>query len=50
MAWDIDPAHSSLEFAVRRMVVSTIKGTFRVRRRVGHRPRGHDKVARHGRP
>ncbi len=28
MAWDIDPAHSSLEFAVRHMVVSTIKGTF----------------------
>jgi polyisoprenoid-binding protein YceI len=28
MAWDVDLAHSSLEFAVRHMVVSTVKGTF----------------------
>jgi polyisoprenoid-binding protein YceI len=27
MAWDVDLAHSSLEFAVRHMVVSTVKGT-----------------------
>ena len=28
MAWDVDLAHSSLEFAVRHMVISTVKGTF----------------------
>jgi polyisoprenoid-binding protein YceI len=28
MAWEIDLAHSSLEFAVRHMLVSTVKGTF----------------------
>jgi len=28
MAWDVDLAHSSLEFAVRHMVVSTVKGAF----------------------
>jgi polyisoprenoid-binding protein YceI len=28
MKWELDPAHSSLEFAVRHMVVSTVKGTF----------------------
>jgi polyisoprenoid-binding protein YceI len=28
MAWDVDLAHSSLEFAVRHMVVSTVKGGF----------------------
>ena len=28
MAWDVDLAHSSLEFAVRHMVVSTVKGRF----------------------
>ena len=28
MAWEVDLAHSSLEFAVRHMLVSTVKGTF----------------------
>ena len=28
--WQIDPAHSSAEFAVRHMMVSTVKGTFKV--------------------
>ena len=28
MAWEVDLAHSSLEFAVRHMVVSTVKGAF----------------------
>jgi polyisoprenoid-binding protein YceI len=28
MAWKIDPAHSSVEFAVRHMVVSTVRGRF----------------------
>ena len=28
MAWNLDPAHSSVEFAVRHMVVSTVKGRF----------------------
>jgi polyisoprenoid-binding protein YceI len=28
MAWKIDPAHSSVEFAVRHMIVSTVKGRF----------------------
>ncbi len=27
--WQIDPAHSSAEFAVRHMMVSTVKGVFR---------------------
>lgn len=26
--WDIDPAHSSVEFSVRHMMVSTVKGRF----------------------
>ncbi len=26
--WDIDPAHSSLEFSVKHMMVSTVKGRF----------------------
>jgi polyisoprenoid-binding protein YceI len=26
--WDIDPAHSSVEFSVRHMMVSTVKGQF----------------------
>jgi len=29
MAWEVDLAHSSLEFAVRHMLVSTVKGAFR---------------------
>ena len=28
MMWEIDPSHSSLEFAVRHMLVSTVKGSF----------------------
>jgi polyisoprenoid-binding protein YceI len=28
MAWEVDLAHSSLEFAVRHMLVSTVKGAF----------------------
>jgi polyisoprenoid-binding protein YceI len=28
MAWKVDLAHSSLEFAVRHMLVSTVKGAF----------------------
>ena len=28
MVWEVDLAHSSLEFAVRHMLVSTVKGTF----------------------
>jgi len=28
MSWTLDPAHSSVEFAVRHMVVSTVKGRF----------------------
>jgi polyisoprenoid-binding protein YceI len=28
MAWDVDLAHSNLEFAVRHMVVSTVRGAF----------------------
>ncbi len=28
--WQIDPAHSSAEFAVRHMMVSTVKGSFKV--------------------
>ena len=28
MAWNVDLAHSSLEFAVRHMLVSTVKGAF----------------------
>jgi polyisoprenoid-binding protein YceI len=28
MAWTIDPVHSSFEFAVRHMVVSTVRGRF----------------------
>jgi polyisoprenoid-binding protein YceI len=28
MTWNLDPAHSSVEFAVRHMVVSTVKGRF----------------------
>lgn len=28
MAWVIDPAHSSIEFAVKHMMISTIKGRF----------------------
>ena len=28
MAWEVDLTHSSLEFAVRHMLVSTVKGTF----------------------
>lgn len=28
MAWNLDPAHSSIDFAVRHMVVSTVKGRF----------------------
>ena len=27
--WDIDPAHSSVEFSVKHMMVSTVKGRFR---------------------
>ena len=28
MVWEVDLTHSSLEFAVRHMLVSTVKGTF----------------------
>jgi len=28
MEWKVDLAHSSLEFAVRHMIVSTVKGAF----------------------
>ena len=28
MAWNVDLTHSSLEFAVRHMLVSTVKGAF----------------------
>ena len=28
MAWNLDPVHSSIDFAVRHMVVSTVKGRF----------------------
>jgi polyisoprenoid-binding protein YceI len=28
MAWNIDPQHTSVEFAVRHMVVSTVRGRF----------------------
>ncbi|WBL34819.1 YceI family protein [Tepidiforma flava] len=27
-AWAIDPAHSSIEFAVKHMVIATVRGTF----------------------
>ncbi len=27
-AWAIDPAHSSIEFAVKHMVITTVRGTF----------------------
>jgi polyisoprenoid-binding protein YceI len=26
--WDIDPAHSTVEFSVRHMMVTTVKGQF----------------------
>ncbi|HEX7500336.1 MAG TPA: YceI family protein, partial [Polyangia bacterium] len=26
--WEIDPAHTSIEFSVRHMMVSTVKGQF----------------------
>ncbi|MCL6643922.1 MAG: YceI family protein, partial [Dehalococcoidia bacterium] len=26
--WVIDPAHSSIEFAVKHMVITTVRGTF----------------------
>ncbi|MCC6381285.1 MAG: polyisoprenoid-binding protein [Dehalococcoidia bacterium] len=29
MAWQLDPAHTSLQFGVKHMMVSTVKGTFR---------------------
>ncbi len=29
MKWTIDPAHSSVEFAVRHMGISTIRGRFK---------------------
>jgi polyisoprenoid-binding protein YceI len=28
MAWNVDPQHTSIEFAVRHMVVSTVRGRF----------------------
>lgn len=30
-AWTIDPVHSSADFAVRHLMVSTVRGTFRIR-------------------
>ena len=27
--WDLDPAHSQIEFAVRHMMVTTVRGQFR---------------------
>jgi len=29
MTWKLDPAHSSLQFAVKHMVISTVRGSFR---------------------
>ena len=29
MTWNLDPAHSSLQFAVKHMVISTVRGSFR---------------------
>lgn len=29
MTWTIDPSHSSVEFAVRHMAISTVRGRFR---------------------
>ncbi len=30
MAWEIDPAHSQVTFSVRHMMISTVKGQFKV--------------------
>ena len=29
MTWNLDPAHSNLQFAVKHMVISTVRGSFR---------------------
>ena len=28
MTWNLDPAHSSIQFAVKHMVISTVRGSF----------------------
>ncbi len=28
MTWNLDPAHSGLQFAVKHMVISTVRGSF----------------------
>ena len=29
MTWNLDPAHSGLQFAVKHMVIATVRGVFR---------------------
>ena len=48
--WDIDPAHSTIEFSVKHMMVSTVKGQFEkvkgtIERLVGDDPKREGYVA-----